>query len=136
MISNTKFAATVIIVVGAALGGAMVCWELGPLTLELSPDQLALVGSGASALVALVGCCFAIERSEAHARNRDTILRLEWILFRAANGVWRRRERVDRLLPRHEAAAIPQEPCRPVSARGVDWSDPNGELHAEGMKLR
>lgn len=128
MISKTKFAAATFIVGGAALAGAMVSWELGPLTLKLSPDQLALLGSGASAasaLVALVGCFFAIERSEAHARNRDTILRLEWMLFRHCEKA-----------RAAEATSAPQEPFRPVSARAVDRSDHDGELAAEGMKLR
>lgn len=125
MISNTKFAATAIIVGGAALAGAMVCWELGPSRFELSSHQLALLGAGTSALVALVGCFFSIERSEAHTRNRDSILRLEWMLFRHGEKA-----------SAAEATPAPQEAFRPESAQAVHRSDFDGELAAEGMQLR
>ena len=125
MISYIEFAAKVIIVGGAALGGAMVCWDLRPLRLELSSDQLALLGAVACSLVELVGCFFAIERSEAHTRNRDTILRLQWMLLR--------REENGRAA---EATSAPQEPFGSISVLGANGLDPNAKLHAEGMKLR
>ena len=82
MVSNTKLAGSFLIVGGAALVGAMVGWDLGPLRLEVSQDQSATVLAGFGGILALLGCGFAIERSEAHARSRETMLRLEWMLFR------------------------------------------------------
>ena len=82
MISNTKLVGSSLIVAGAALVGVMVGRDLGPLRLELSQDQLAAVGASVGAFLALVGCGFALERSEARARTREAMLWLEWKLFR------------------------------------------------------
>ena len=80
--SKTKLAGASLVVGGAALVGAMVGRDLGPIRLELSQDQVTTVLAGFGAILALVGCAFTIERSEARARTRQTILRLEWMLFR------------------------------------------------------
>lgn len=80
--SKTKFIGVSIIVGGAALAGAIAGWELGMCRFEMSRDQLAMVGAGCGAILAVVGCASAIERSEARAQSRALMQRFERILFR------------------------------------------------------
>lgn len=87
--TNTKFIGVSIIVGGAALAGAIAGWELGMCRFELSRDQLATAGAGCGAILAVIACAFAIERSEARAQSRALMERFERILFRSgglANG--------------------------------------------------
>lgn len=79
---KTNVAGAALIAGGAALVGAMSGWELGPYRVDLTRDQLAIVGSVISGFVALAGCCLAMERSEARAKSRAAMRRLKWILFR------------------------------------------------------
>lgn len=80
--SKTKFIGVSIIVGGAALVGAIAGWELGMCRFEVSRDQLATVGAGCGAILAVMGCASAIERSEARAQSRALMHRFERILFR------------------------------------------------------
>jgi hypothetical protein len=82
VITKSKLAASAIIVVGAALVGALTGLELGSLRFELAAEQLAPLGAISCALLALVACGFAIERAEALGRYREEVLRLEWLIFR------------------------------------------------------
>jgi len=77
VITKVKLAASSIIVGGAALVGATAGWDVGPVTIELASDQLAILGGASAAILAAVGCTFALERAEARARFRAHQLWLE-----------------------------------------------------------
>ncbi len=80
---HTNLAGVVLIVGGAAFTGALLGWEVGPIRLELSQEQASNIASAAGGVLALVGCAFAMERSEANAKSQAAFLRLKRTLFRS-----------------------------------------------------
>ncbi len=84
MMTVNKLAATAIIGVGGALTGAIPGLDLGPLTLELSREYLALLGAAGGGLFALTGCCIATEHAQARAKNKKQLARLSRIAALAA----------------------------------------------------
>ena len=99
---------------GAALVGAMSGWELGPYRLELSRDELAMVGASICAGLAIAGCSLAMERSEARARSRNAMRRLKWILFRT------KKPAGSDLFPPIGNGSKPAASAGPVGAAGTD----------------
>src|SRR5262245_42280601 len=73
----TKVAATIFIGAGGALAGVLGGWNLGPVTVELSREQLSLVGALGGALLALTGSCCAIEYAQARDQNEKHLVRLK-----------------------------------------------------------
>jgi hypothetical protein len=65
----TKLTAFAFLVAGGTLAGLLAGWNVGPMTLDVSRGQSGWLGAGAGLLLAAWGCCFASERSEAHARR-------------------------------------------------------------------
>jgi hypothetical protein len=82
--SLTKLAATVVIGAGGALVGIIGGWNLGQLTLELSRDQLTLVGGAGGILLALTACRFASEYAQARAQNERHLASLRRLATFAA----------------------------------------------------
>ncbi|MDB5336886.1 MAG: hypothetical protein JWN70_2505 [Planctomycetaceae bacterium] len=80
---HTNLAGVILIVGGAAFTGALLGWEVGPIRLEMSQDQSSTMAAAAGGILALVGCAFAMERSEANARSQAAFLRLKRTLFRS-----------------------------------------------------
>jgi hypothetical protein len=67
-----------LIVLGGSISGALVGSVTGPIDIRLSVDNMGATGSCIGAILAVVGCRFAIEHHEAMERNRE--------LFRALDG--------------------------------------------------
>lgn len=77
MTSMIKLAAIAVIAAGGTLAGVIGGWNFGPLTLQLGPEELAMVGGACGIFLAVVGCCLASEYADARARNQVylTVLR-------------------------------------------------------------
>jgi len=65
-----------------AISGALTGSESGPMRFSLSVEDMGNLGALLGGLLALVGCRFAIERSEAKRRNRELIRALDCRLSR------------------------------------------------------
>jgi hypothetical protein len=72
----------VLIVLGGTISGALMGSVTGPLDIRLSVDNMGTMGACIGALLAVVGCRFAMEHHEAMERNRDLFRALEGRLSR------------------------------------------------------
>ena len=71
-----------VILFGGTVSGALAGSVSGPIQLTLSVADLGTLGAFLGAFLALAGCKFAIERSEAKKRNRELIHALDCRLSR------------------------------------------------------
>jgi hypothetical protein len=79
-----KITTYVLIVLGGTISGALVGSVTGPIAIRLSVDNMGTMGSCIGAILAIVGCKFAMEHHEAVERNRDLFRALEGRLSRVA----------------------------------------------------
>jgi hypothetical protein len=77
--NSLKLSATIALAIGGAVVGLIAGWETGPLTLELSRTDLALIGSVGTGLFFLTCSCLATERAEARAHRQREIARLAMV---------------------------------------------------------
>lgn len=70
------------IVFSSAISDGLAGSVSGPIRLSLSVEDVGSLGAFLGAFVAITGCKFALERSEAKERNRELILALEGRLMR------------------------------------------------------
>ena len=74
----------VLIVLGGTISGALMGSVTGPIDIRLSVDNMGAMSSCIGAILAVVGCRFAMEHHEAMERNRDLFRALEGRLSRVA----------------------------------------------------
>jgi hypothetical protein len=79
-----KVTTYVLIVLGGTISGALVGSVTGPIDIRLSVDNMGTMGSCIGAILAVVGCRFAMEHHEAMERNRDLFRALDGRLSRVA----------------------------------------------------
>jgi len=79
-----KFVTYVSIVFGGTVSGALVGSLAGPIRLQISTENLAILGACIGATFAIVGCKFAMEHREAMERNRELFQALDLRLSRVA----------------------------------------------------
>ena len=104
--NQTNLAGAALMAVCTSLAGALVGWELGPWKLEISRDQLTLMGAVCGSALSLLWCIMAMERSQARARNEVMLTRFN-------------RTFADRLEPRSssDAKTLLDGPHKTMSAR-------------------
>lgn len=71
-----------LIVIGGTISGALMGSVTGPIDLRLSVDNMGTMGACIGAILAIMGCKFAMEHHEAVERNRDLFRALEGRLSR------------------------------------------------------
>jgi hypothetical protein len=80
-----KLVTYVAIVFGGAISGALVGMVSGPINLRLTVDNMGTAGGCLGAVLAVIGCKFAIEHHEAMERNRELFRALECRLSRVVS---------------------------------------------------
>ena len=80
MITTAKLTAKAVLIAGGALVGLLGGWNLGPLTLDVSREQLGWLGAGGGLLLAALGCHFASEWAEARDQRRTQAVVLQRLL--------------------------------------------------------
>lgn len=81
MIDGTKLAATIAIAAGGTLAGILCGNGLGgPVTIELTQNDLTMIGAVCGLLLALGGCCYASEFADACAKNQRQLTRLHQLV--------------------------------------------------------
>lgn len=78
-----KLITYVLIALGGTISGGLIGMVTGPIHLNLSIDNTSMLGASAGALLAVIGCRFAIEHHEAVERNRELLRAVEDRLTRA-----------------------------------------------------
>lgn len=73
--NRSNLAGAALMAVCTSLAGALVGWELGPWKLEISRDQLTLMGAVCGSALSLLWCIMAFERSQARARSAAMLTR-------------------------------------------------------------
>ncbi len=77
-----KFVTYVSIVFGGTISGALVGSLAGPIRLQMSTEQVGILGACIGATFAIVGCKFAMEHHEAMERNRELFKALDMRISR------------------------------------------------------
>ena len=77
-----KLITYVLLAFGGAISGALIGLVTGPIHLNLSVDNTSTLGACVGAILAVVGCRFAIEHHEATERNRELLQAVEGRLAR------------------------------------------------------
>lgn len=72
-----KVTTYVVLAFGGAISGALIGLVTGPINLHLSIDNTSTLGASLGAILAVVGCRFAIEHHEAAERNRELLRAVE-----------------------------------------------------------
>jgi predicted outer membrane lipoprotein len=81
-----KFVTYISIVFGGTISGALVGSLAGPLHIQMSTEEVGILGASIGATFAIVSCKFAMEHHEAMERNRELIQALDTRLSRVARG--------------------------------------------------
>jgi hypothetical protein len=84
MIYKTFAYATIL--TGGAITGGLVASLIGPIQIRFSAHDVCVLGACAGAVLAMLGCRFAIEHHEASERNRELIRTLEHRVALLARG--------------------------------------------------
>lgn len=79
---QTTFAGALLIVGSAALMGALGGWKAGPLSLEMSQQQLSMLFASVAGSCAVLGCGYVLERSATRAKSHAAFLRLQRTLLK------------------------------------------------------
>ena len=109
MICHAKLIANLLIIAGAALVGALGGWNLGPLRLELPSDQLGVLGAVSCAVLAVLGCRFAVDSVESTARHRVTTTTCDRLLSSNRSGTTPDQSQTDTVSALlAESSAVPQ----------------------------
>ncbi len=77
-----KLTTYVLLAFGGTISGALFGLVTGPINLHLSVDNTSTLGGCLGAILAVIGCRFAIEHHEATERNRELLRAVEGRLAR------------------------------------------------------
>ncbi len=77
-----KFCTYAVIIFGGSISGALAGTAAGPIKIQLSIDHMGNLGACVGALLAVLGCMFALEHQQAVVRNREVFRILEGRLSR------------------------------------------------------
>lgn len=72
-----KMFAYATILFGGTIVGGLIASLIGPIQIRFSAHDVCLIGACLGAVIAMLGCRFAIEHHEASERNRELIRTLE-----------------------------------------------------------
>lgn len=80
-----KLTTYVLLAFGGTISGALIGLITGPIHVNLSVDNTSTLGACVGAILAILGCRFAIEHHEATERNRELLRAVETRLARVLN---------------------------------------------------